>query len=145
MEVVADSGPSFRNNFKEEANKLGIKVKHSSAYNSSSQAAVEQRVGQQKSVLKKCGPLNQLQIHKMIFCINCREQKGGAGSPIARFLGRDVRGSIPNSFNRDLNWKLMMESRKQRHQQRVEKKGRKPKEQYSVGMEVLVQDMLTKQ
>ena len=63
------------------------------------------------------------------------------GSPIARFLGRNVRGAIPNSLNRNINWKLMMENGAIQHQKRVERKGKKPKEIYKVGEQVLVQDI----
>ena len=145
FEIFADGGPGFRNTFEEEAAKLGIIVKHSSGYNSSSQSTVERAVGQLKTLLKKCGHLNQLQIHELTFCINSREQNNGMGSPIARFLGRNVRGSIPNSLDRNINWERMMENRALQHQKRVDKKGRKPKETYEIGEVCLVQDMVTKQ
>ena len=116
FEILADSGPGFRNTFKEEAAKLGITVKQSSGYNSSSQSTVECCVGQLKTMLKKCRPLSQLQIHELTYCINCREQGSGMGSPIARFLGRNVRGAIPNSLDRNINWKMMMENRALQHQ-----------------------------
>ena len=67
------------------------------------------------------------------------------GSPIARFLGRNVRGAIPNSLDRHINWEKMMENRALQHQKRVEKKGRKSKEIYEIGEECLVQDMNTRQ
>ena len=66
FEILADSGPGFRNTFEEEASKLGITVRHRSGYNSSSQSNVECCVGQRKTMLKKCGPLSQLQIHKLV-------------------------------------------------------------------------------
>ena len=102
-------------------------------------------MGQLKTMLKKCGPLSQLQIHKLVYCINCREQGSGMGSPIARFLGRNVRGAIPNSLDRNINWKLMMENRALQHKKRVESKGRKPKEIYEIGEVVLVQDIASRQ
>ena len=55
FQLVADGGPGFRTTFEEEAAKLGIQVKHSSGYNSSSQSSVERAVGQLKTNLKKCG------------------------------------------------------------------------------------------
>ena len=67
------------------------------------------------------------------------------GSPIARFLGRNCRGAIPNSLNRDANWQAMMDNRARQHQLRVDKKGKKPKEVYEIGEKVLVQDMTTRQ
>ena len=66
-------------------------------------------------------------------------------SPIARFLGRNVRGAIPNSLDRNINWEKMMENRALQHQKRVDKKGRKSKEIYEIGEECLVQDMNTRQ
>ena len=77
-------------------------------------------VGQLKTLLKKCGYLSQLQIHELVYCINCREQNSGMGSAIARFLGKNCRGAIPNSLDRNINWKLMMENRAQQHQKRVD-------------------------
>ena len=95
--------------------------------------------------IKKCGSLNQLQIHEMIYTINCREQNNGMGSPIARFLGRNTRGAIPNSLDRNINWTMMMQNRALQHQKRVEKKGRKPKETYEIGERVLIQDVASRQ
>ena len=97
LEISANSGPGFRQTFEEEANKLGIIVKHSSGYNSSSQSHVERCVGQLKTLLKKCGPLSQLQIHEMTYTINCREQNSGVShSQISR---EKLQGSYP-SFSR---------------------------------------------
>ena len=81
----------------------------------------------------------------MVYTINCREQNSGMGSAIARFLGRNCRGAIPNLLDRNANWKSMMENRAQQHQKRVDKKGKKPKEMYEIGEVCLVQDMATRQ
>ena len=81
----------------------------------------------------------------MVYTINCREQNSGMGSAIARFLGRNCRGAIPNSLDRNANWKIMMENRAQQHQKRVDKKGKKPKEMYEIGEVCMVQDMVTRQ
>ena len=86
-----------------------------------------------------------MQIHEMIYTMNCREQNNGMGSPIARFLGRNTRGAIPNSLDRNINWTLMMQNRALQHQKRVEKKGRKPKETYEIGERVLIQDLASRQ
>ena len=53
MTLVADSGPSFRNRFAEECLKLGVRLEHSSAYNSSSQSTVERAIGNLKHLLKR--------------------------------------------------------------------------------------------
>ena len=60
MTLVPDSGPSFRNRFKEECLKLRVNVKHSSAYNPSSQSAVEISIGNLKHLLKRTSHMNQL-------------------------------------------------------------------------------------
>jgi hypothetical protein len=66
--VKCDSGPGFRNSFARELKELGIDVIYSSAYNPSSNALVERSVRTLKKLLKKCGPLTQLQLREMIFC-----------------------------------------------------------------------------
>ena len=80
----------------------------------------------------------------MVYTINCREQNSGMGSPIARFLGRNCRGAIPNSLDRNGNWQAMMDNRARQHQLRVDKKGKTPKEIYEIGEKVLVQDLASK-
>ena len=63
-------GPSFRNKFEEECLKLGVKVEHSSAYNSSFQSAVERSIGNLKHLLKRTSHMNQLQLSECVFAIN---------------------------------------------------------------------------
>ena len=87
MTLVCDSGPSFRSRFSEECLKLGVRVEHSSAYNPSSQSAVERSVQSLKHLLKRSAHMNQLQISECVFAINSRVQPDGCGSPIARFFG----------------------------------------------------------
>ena len=42
----------------------------------------------------------------MVSCVNNWIQPGGTESPIAGFLGRNMRTTgIPNSLDRDLQWK----------------------------------------
>ena len=53
---------------------MGIEVIYSSAYNTSSNALVERSVRTLKDLLKKVGPLSQLQLREMIFCSYSREQ-----------------------------------------------------------------------
>ena len=57
-----------------------------------------------KEILKKHGNnLSQLQLSELIFAINSRTQ-GEQGSALTRFLGRGVRGNLPNSLERDVTW-----------------------------------------
>ena len=144
MICVSDNGPSFRNKFEEECLKMGIKVEHSSAYNSSSMSEVERAVGSLKHLLKRGMHMSQLQLSEMVFALNSRIQPNGTGSPISRFFGRDVRNCIPNSLNRSLNWEILMQNRKNVHLKRVSRKGRGTKQVYSVGESCWVQNIKTK-
>ena len=97
-----------------------------------------------KELLKKSGPLSQLQIDEVIYCINAREQASGAGSPLVKFLGHGVRSRLPNSLDRSYNWKKSLEIRAELHQKRVARPGRVSKEINNVGETVLVQDVKSK-
>ena len=70
MNIVFDSGPSFRSRFSEECLKLGIRVEHSSAYNPSSLSAAERSVQSLKYLLKRSAHMSQLQINECIFAKN---------------------------------------------------------------------------
>ena len=52
--------------------------------------------------------MNLLQLSEMVFAINTRIQPYDTGSLLSRFFGRDVRGSLPNSLNRNLNWSFLI-------------------------------------
>ena len=142
--VKTDFGPGFRQTFEQDLSELGVKVAHSSAYNPQSQGMVERAVRSIKELLKKSGPLSQLQVHELVYCINAREQQGGQGSPLARFLGHGVRSGLPNSLDRSYNWEKSLEIRAELHRKRVVHPGRVSKEIYEVGETVLVQDVKTK-
>ena len=123
MTLVSDSGPSFRSRFSAECLRLGVRVEHSSAYNPSSQSAVERSVQSLKHLLKRSSHMNQLQISECVFSINSRVQPGGCGSPIGDFR-RDFRSGLPNSLDRSIDWRLLMENRRQAHLRRVNRKKR---------------------
>ena len=126
--MISDSGPSFRSRFSEECLKHGMRVEHSSAYNPSSQSAVERSVQSLKHLLKRSAHMNQLQINECIFAINSRVQPDGCGSHIARFFQRDVRcHGLPNSLDRSIDYRILMENRRQAHLRRVNRKGRTKK------------------
>ena len=101
--VKCDFGPVFRESFEEGMRKPGVRVIHSSAYNPQSNGLVERGVRSLKHLLKRSARLSELQLHELLYCINAREQQGGAGSPLSRFLGRRVRTSIANSLDRSVN------------------------------------------
>ena len=143
----SDSGPSFRSTWEEELGKLGVRVVHSSAYNPSSMGLVERSVRTLKEILKKHGNnLSQLQLSELVFAVNSRNQ-GEQGSALTRFLGRGVRGNLPNSLERDINWQEQVSARGDTRQKRVEKRGRTvgKKEVFAVGEKVKLQNLKTKQ
>ena len=55
-EIKSDNGASFRSTWEEELDKLGVRVLHSSAYNSQSMGLVD------KEILRKNGNVTQLQL-----------------------------------------------------------------------------------
>ena len=89
-QIKCDFGPGFRDTFEQKMKELGVSVIHSSAYNSQSNGLVERGVRSLKHILNRSGRLSELQLHKIMFLINAREQPGGVGSPSSRFLGRWV-------------------------------------------------------
>jgi hypothetical protein len=142
----SDGGPSFRETWKDELKKLGVYVKHSSSYNPQSMGLVERSVRTLKEILKKNVNLSQLQLAEIVFAVNSRNQ-GEQGSAITRFLGRGVRGNLPNSLDRNVQWKEQVEKRGEIRQKRVDKKGRSvgKKEIFEIGELVKLQNLKTKQ
>ena len=61
-EVKSDNGPAFHQEWETALKKMGIKVLHSSAYNSQSMGLVERSVRTIKDILKKNGHLSQLML-----------------------------------------------------------------------------------
>ena len=119
MTIVADSGPVFRNNFEEECAKMGVRVEQSIANDPSSQSGVERSVGSLKHLLKRSANMNKLQLSDMVFSLNTSVQPNDTGSPILKFFRRDVRGSLPNSLNRNINWSYLMKNRRNIHQREL--------------------------
>ena len=100
--LKSDFGPAYRDAFRSECLALGIKVIHSSSYNSQSQALVERAVQSIKGLLKKSsGKLTQLEINEMVFALNSKETD--TGSNLLRFIGRGFRTHIPNSIDMSVN------------------------------------------
>ena len=48
----------------------------------------------------------------MVFAVNSRDQ-GIQGSAITQFLGRGVRGALPNSLNRSSDWQEKVAAREE--------------------------------
>ena len=82
--------------------------------------------------------MNQLQIHKLVFCLNNRLYRARSDrESYCTFLGRDViTTGIPNS-KKDIyiNREMLMENRKKIHQKRVLRKGKSFKGDLQLGQE----------
>ena len=143
-EVKSDNGPAFLKEWKEQLNKMGIKVIHSSAYNSQSMGLVERSVRTIKDILKKNGHLSQLMLDEQVFAINARED-GVTGSANSRFFGRGIRSGLPNSLDRFIDWREDVRKRGELKEKRFLKKERTVgKLTYDVGEHVRLQDIRTK-
>ena len=119
---------------------------HSSCYNPSSMGLVERSVRTLKEILSKHGNnLSQLQLSEMVFAVNSREQPN-QGSAITRFLGRGIRGALPNSLNRSIDWQNQIQARGEARQNRVRKMERTvgKKEKFTMGENVRLQDLKSK-
>ena len=86
-----------------ELEKLGVRVLHSSAYNSQSNGLVESSVRTLKEILVKNGNLSQLILKEQIYAINCKDD-GKTGSATSRFMGRATRTGIPDSWDHFVDW-----------------------------------------
>ena len=73
-EVKSDFGQAFRLTWEEELDKLGVRVIHSSAYNSQSMGLVERSVQTLTEKLKKNKNITQLQLSEHIYMVNCKKE-----------------------------------------------------------------------
>ena len=107
---------------------------------------VERSVRTLKEILKKNGNLSQLQLAELVFAVNSKH-RGEHGSAITRFLGRGVRGILPNSLDRNVQWKELIERRGAIRQKRVDKKQRSvgKKQVFEIDEIVELQNLKTKQ
>ena len=99
-----DAGSAYRERFCEELLKLGVKVRHSSAYSAQSNSHAERFVRTVKGILKKCGNVSQLELDEYIIACNAQVQVHNQGSALDRFMGRSVMTQIPNSFDASFSW-----------------------------------------
>ena len=65
---------------------------------------------------------------------------------MSRLIGRGTQGNLPNSWDRQIEWKQQVQIRGEQRQKRVNKKDRVvgKKETYERGERVKLQDMKTK-
>ena len=144
LEVRSDSGPGFRETFKEELEKMGIKLNHSSCYSPQSNSHAERFVRTCKEIMQKNKNLNQLELDEYMLCINSQIQPEGQFSAVDRFLGRSVMNFIPNSFNDQFVWEDAIRARSQAREKRVARKQRGCKESFQPGQPVILQDHISR-
>ena len=143
-EIKSDNVACFGEGWEKEPEKLGVRVLHSSAYNSQSNSLVERSVRTLKEILVKNGNLSQLMFQEQIYAINCKDD-GKTGSATSSFMGRATRTGILNSCDRFVDWQKDIRRRCELQEKRVLKKERTVgKETCTVGETVRVQDVQSK-
>ena len=79
LELTVDSGPAYREKFCEELLKMGVKVRHSSAYSPQCNSHAERFVRTVKGVLRKCGNVSQLELDEYVIACNAQVQVHNQG------------------------------------------------------------------
>ena len=142
--VRSDGGPAFRKGFSSYLEGMGILHKLSSPYNSQSNGLAERGVRQIKDVLqKKKEKVNKQDLKKIVFDINNHVQRG-EGSAAERFFKRAPRSNLPNSVNREIDHRNLISNRHKKQEKIACAKGRKSKDHFVVGDEVVIQHPQTK-
>ena len=104
---------------------MGIKHIQTSAYNAQSNGLVERGVRQVKDVLKKIGKTKKLSnedLKEIVFDLNAHRQKD-QGSPHERFFRRGVRNKLPNSIEREIDHRVLIERRHEKQVKLAKMKG----------------------
>ena len=139
----SDGGGSFRASFTKKMEDLGVEHRLSSPYNSSSNGAAERTVRHIKSFLRKenIERVSQELLNKICFKVNNHVQDELTGSPAERFLRRKPKTLLPNSIERDVDWKSMLTERTNKTTKHVEStKERKSRDEFKIGDRVILQE-----
>ena len=139
----SDGGGSFRANFTKQMEDLGIEHRKSSPYNSPSNGGAERTVQHIKSFLRKenIEKVSQELLNKICFKVNNHVQDELTGSLAERFLRRKPKTLLPNSIDRDVDWRSMLTERTNKTTKHVEnKKEKKSREEFRVGDKVILQE-----
>ena len=125
---------------------MGIRHCISSAYNSQTNEAAEKGVGQMKTLLDKLGRkgvMNQRELNQLCFKIKSH-QSSKEGSPLERFFGRYVRTYQPELVRKKIQHQQIIAVRGEKQKKISEKLGRRSKDDFKPGDNILCQDMTTK-
>ena len=113
--VRSDGGPSFRESFSEELDKMGVKHILSSSYNPQSNGGAERVVRSLREVLEKRGQrrTTQSELSEITFKVNYITQPSGRGSAAERFLKRKPKSLLPGSMEAHIDHQEMVKKRYQ--------------------------------
>ena len=101
---------------------------------------------QVKDLLKKIGKTKRLSnedLKEIVFDLNAHRQKD-QGSPHERFFRRGVRNKLPNSIEREIDYRVLIERRHEKQVKLVKMKGRTSADIFEENYKVLFQDPVTK-
>ena len=108
--VRTDGGPAFRMAFTDWLRGHSIEHVKSSAYNPQSNGLAERGVRSIKDVLKKRPGTSRQQLKEIVFNINEHIQPN-CGSASQRFLKRSPRSCLPNSIEREIDHRILVQNR----------------------------------
>ena len=139
--VRTDGGPSFRDAFSEEMEKLGVRHTLSSSYNPQSNGGAERVVRSLREVLDKRGgkKTSQMELSEICFKVNCITQPSGQGSASERFLKRKPKSLLPASMEEVVDHQQMIRKRQEAQLAISKKKGRVSIDQFEEGDRVVIQ------
>ena len=125
---------------------MGIKHIKRSAYNAQSNGLVERGVRQVKDVLKKIGKTKKLSnedLKEIVFDLNAHRQKD-QGSPHERFFRRRGRNKLPNTIEREIDHRILIERRHEKQVKLAQMKVRTSADVFEEKDKALLQDPITK-
>ena len=108
-----------------------------SAYNAPSNGQCERMVQEVKKFMEKSGERDPELVMKVL---NNTERHGGLGTPIKIMMGRNVKGPLPNSNNKELDIQENLQNRLKMAERVKGKKGRFSTEFFLEGDEVWIQN-----
>ena len=130
--VRSDGGPTFKEAFSQELDKLGVKHVLSSSFNPQSNGAAERVVRSLREVLEKRGvkKTTQLEISEICFKVNSISQPSERGSAAERFLKRRPKTLHPASMEDHINQLEMVKKRYEHQLSLSKKKGKTSTDQF---------------
>ena len=94
-------------------------------------------------MLQKKKKVDKQELQKIVFDINNHVQKR-EGTAAERFFRRSPRSNLPNSVNREIDHRNLISNRHKKQEKIATAKGRKSKDQFEVGDDVVIQNPQTK-